>query len=447
MGNIDIKQLVKNKNILLVLVCIILSIVVLFFIFGKKVRLEKSTGTPDSTQTILEPDAEGEKKLTNKIEAYKLEEEEKRRKKRELEESQVRGADFYFNMQNSDEEYDEKIAQRVQKLRRDPYMEVINEYQPQGKPVNNASFSNRMRQQLNDIKDEETMNQIIKDAKKEERIRKELEKSKAFRKKLYGKINNPHPEKENQAVEDSPQSAETVFPEVKTNISNGAEQDSQSETVFIVEDGKRKRKPQFNPEIKENLIKASIYGDQIIVSGSVVKMRLLEPLWVGGTEIPANTIFSGTAVLGSSRLNVIVKNMQYGKYITPVTFTIYDSDAIEGLNLPNNMKADAARKMEQGLLQGVQLPISSIGTITSEVTSAITATTQVAKQILSQSLSQVKVHLKANYQLFIKEETKEDRLKREEEEAEVKRLYKEMKIQQNTPVRKNPLQSLIESLE
>lgn len=444
MGNFNINQLIKNKNNLLILVCLVIAIIFFIIVFGKKDKSEKLADTPDSTQIFLEPEAEGEAKLTNKIEAYKREEEEKRRKKKELQESQVRGSDFYFNMQNSDEEYDEKLVQRVQKLKRDPYVEVINEYQPKGQRNNSSSFSNRMRQQLNDIEDEQTLDQIIKNAKKEERIRKELEKNKAFRKKLYNKISDISPEEGNAPLQESPETTETVFPEVNTPIPN---EESKPETVFIVEDGKRKRRPQFKPEMKENLIKASIYGDQVIVSGSVVKMRLLDPLWVGGTEIPANTIFSGTAVLGSSRLNIIVKNIQYGKYITPVTFTIYDSDAMEGLNLPNNMKADAARKMEQGLLQGVQLPISSIGTVTSEVTSAITATTQVAKQILNQSLSQVKVHLKANYQLYIKEETKEDRQKREAEEAEVRRLYKEMQIQQNNPVKKNPLQSLIKSLE
>ncbi|MEF3373760.1 conjugal transfer protein TraM, partial [Bacteroides sp. MSK.18.37] len=95
------------------------------------------------------------------------------------------------------------------------------------------------------------------------------------------------------------------------------------------------------------------------------------------------------------------------------------------------------------LLQGVQLPISSIGTLTSEVTSAITATTQVAKQILNQSLAQVKVHLKANYMMYIKEETEEDRQKREAEEAEIERMLKEMQIQQNAPVKKNPLTEII----
>ena len=81
-----------------------------------------------------------------------------------------------------------------------------------------------------------------------------------------------------------------------------------------------------------------------------------------------------------------------------------------------------------------------------EVTSAITATTQVTRQILNQSLSQVKVHLKANYNMYIKEETNEDRKKREEEEAEIERLYREMQMQQNEPKKKNPLTQLIEAL-
>ena len=222
--------------------------------------------------------------------------------------------------------------------------------------------------------------------------------------------------------------------------------EQEAQPIFIVENGKRKRRSQYTLQQKTNLIKASIYGDQVIVSGSAVKMRLLEPLWVGGVEIPTNTIFYGTATVGASRLSITVENLKFGKFISPVAFTIYDSDAIEGLNLPNNMKAEAARKMESGLLQGVQLPINSIGTVTSEVTSAITATTQVAKQILNQSLSQVKVHLKANYNLFLKEETKEDKRKREALDAEIERLYKEMQRQQNEPTKKNPLTSIIESL-
>lgn len=432
----NIKDLLKDKNKLLMLVPLLAGVFFIIVFFGKQEPKESSKAEVEN-QSLLEPDSEGEKKIENKLDAYKREKEEAERKKRELEESKVKGNDFYFDMQSSEEEYDAKMKARIEKMQKDPLTEVTSEYAGKGQGTSNA-FSSRMRQQLNQIEDQETFNQIVRDAKKDERIRKELEKNAKFRDEMREK----YMAQASGVVEEEKE--EDIFPKVKTDTVELEK--TVSEPRFIVENGKRKRRSQFTPQQKTNLIKAAIYGDQTIVSGSAVRMRLLEPLWVGGVEIPANTIFYGNASVGSSRLKITVENIRYGKYISPVAFTIFDSDAIEGLNLPNNMKAEAARKMEQGLLQGVQLPISSIGTVTSEVTSAITATTQVAKQILNQSLSQVKVHLKANYTMYIKEETNEDRRKRKEEEAEIERLYKEMLIQQNAPVKKNPLTKLIEAL-
>lgn len=386
----NIKDLLKDKNKLLMLVPLLAGVFFIIVFFGKQEPKESSKAEVEN-QSLLEPDSEGEKKIENKLDAYKREKEEAERKKRELEESKVKGNDFYFDMQSSEEEYDAKMKARIEKMQKDPLTEVTSEYAGKGQGTSNA-FSSRMRQQLNQIEDQETFNQIVRDAKKDERIRKELEKNAKFRDEMRKK----YMAQASGVVEEEKE--EDIFPKVKTDTVELEK--TVSEPRFIVENGKRKRRSQFTPQQKTNLIKAAIYGDQTIVSGSAVRMRLLEPLWVGGVEIPANTIFYGNASVGSSRLKITVENIRYGKYISPVAFTIFDSDAIEGLNLPNNMKAEAARKMEQGLLQGVQLPISSIGTVTSEVTSAITATTQVAKQILNQSLSQVKVHLKANYNVY-----------------------------------------------
>lgn len=416
----NLKDLLKDKNKLLMLVPLLLGILFFIVFFGKNTQSEKQP--EEVNQSILEPESEGEKKIENKLDAYKKEQEENERKKRELEDSKVKGSDFYFDMQSSE---DEKIKSKIEKMQKDPLTEVTSEY-TKGE---GGGFSAKMRQQLSEIEDQETFNQIVKDAKKEERIRKELEENAKYRDEMRKKFMEQSGQKD-------------VLPEVKKEVVQTVSEDT-VQSRFIVENGKRKRRSQFSIPQKTNLIKAAIYGDQTIVSGSAVKMRLLEPLLVSGIEIPANTIFYGNASVGSSRLKISVENIRYGKYISPVSFTVFDSDAIEGLNLPNNMKAEAARRMEQGLLQGVQLPISSIGTLTSEVTSAITATTQVAKQILNQSLAQVKVHLKANYIMYIKEETEEDRQKREAEEAEIERMLKEMQIQQNAPVKKNPLTEII----
>lgn len=442
MGNIKFKEIIKDKNKLLMLVPILLSVLfVIVFFYKSNKDADISSNTKKDNQVFFEPDVEGEKKVINKIDAYKREQDDIARKKRELEGSQVRGSDFYFDMQSSHDNYNEKMKTRIEKIKKDPLDEVSSEYSDSGNSGNNA-FSTKMRQQLDDIEDQETFNQIVREAKKEERIRREMEETTKYRDDIKKKY---IAQSLGGKVEDMENTNASLVKDDVITVVDSIDNDSQKQ-IFIVENGKRRRRSQFSIEKKVNLVKAAVYGDQTIVSGSAVRMRLLETLWVGGVEIPANTIFFGNAAVGSSRLKITVENVRYDKYISPVAFTIYDSDAIEGLNLPNNFKAEAARKMEQGLLQGVQLPISSIGTVTSEVTSAITATTQVARQILNQSLSQIKVHLKANYNMYIKEETKEDKKRREAEEEEIERLYREMQMQQNEPVKKNPLTKLIEAL-
>ena len=370
-----------------------------------------------------------EKVLADKLEAYKKDQLAAKKEKM-LEAAGVKGSDFYFDMQGSDNKYSERMKQQIERMQTDPYEQVMdgNGYSSGN---DNGDFTNKMRSQLNSIEEQQEFDELLRQAKKNVRLKKGMSEEYKVLQSAYDKYLGV------------PQN-DTVSPKVQDD---DMLEDITPEPRFIInEEGRRQRRPQYEIPGKKNLVKAAIYGDQTIVSGTPVKMRLLEPLLISGIEIPANTIFFGSALVGASRMKITVENFRYGTYMSPVSFVIFDNDAIEGLNLPNNMKAESARKMEQGILQGVQLPISSIGTVTSEVTSAITATTQVAKQLLNQSLSQVKVHLKANYQIYLKEETKMDKRKREAEEAELERMFKQIEMRKNEPTKKNPLTSLIESM-
>lgn len=430
MENNKLKEMLKNKNTLLIIAVFVLFILfLLVFLRNNKVSNEVAV-SDEPKNSLLEPISEDEKVSADKLDAYKKDKEAAKKEKM-LEETQVKGSDFFFDMQGSDSKYSKRMRERIKRMQSDPYSEVMDEYSGGTSGKSQSGFTNKMKDQLDDIEEREEYERQKKQREKEARMYKELKVQDSFQQAIYDKF-----------MGDKKDSV-AVFPKVD---------DDETEEVktgprFIVnENGKRQRRPQYAIPGKKNLVKAAIYGDQTIVSGTPVKMRLLEPLLISGVEIPANTIFSGSASVGASRLKITIENFRYGTYMSPVSFVIYDNDAIEGLNLPNNMKAESARKMEQGLLQGVQLPISSIGTVTSEVTSAITASTQVAKQLLNQSLSQIKVHLKANYQIFLKEETKQDKRKREAEEAELERLFKQVEMQKNAPAKKNPLTSLIESM-
>lgn len=424
MKEFKLKEILKDKNKILIIMVVVLFI--LFLVVILKKESSEITISEEPNKTLLEPISKDEKVLADKLEAYKKDQLAAKKEKM-LEEDRVKGSDFYFDMQGSDNKYSQRMKRQIARMQTDPYEHAMDEY-----GGSKSGFENKMRENLNKIGDNQEAENLARESQAYVESKKELE----YRMRIYDNILGKYLDRKKDSV--------AVFPKV--------EDDDMIESVtpeprFIInEEGKRQRRPQYVIPGKKNLVKAAIYGDQTIVSGTPVKMRLLEPLLISGIEIPANTIFSGTASVGASRLKITVENFRYGTYMSPVSFVIFDNDAIEGLNLPNNMKAESARKMEQGLLQGVQLPISSIGTVTSEVTSAITATTQVAKQLLNQSLSQVKVHLKANYQIFLKEETKQDKRKREAEEAELERMFKQIEMQKNEPTKKDPLTSLIESL-
>lgn len=414
-------ELFKDKNKLLMGIPVILGLLFIYVFFIHAGQPEETQQKEDAS-AFFEPTAQESEKAGDKLEAYKRDQLEKQEQERIRKESDVKGSDFYFDLHNREEQYDERKLERIRRMQGDPYSEVMSGY--------GGGRQGRFAQQLDGLEDEEALNEIIREARKNARIRKDLDESERYRKEMYKRILQYDEDKKKKSA------AQPSSPLLDSL--------EESKPIYVAENGKRMRKQQTAVPVSSNLFKACIHGDQTVVTGSTVRMRLLEDVTVAGMKIPANTLFYGVATLGASRLDVVVSSLKVGDNINPVSFVIYDNDAMEGLNLPNNLKASAAKRMEQGLVQNIDMPLSSIGTMASEVTSVVSATTQIAKQILNMSLSQVKVHLKANYQMYIQEETKESKLKRQAVQAELQRLYEEMAQQE--PAKSHPLQTLIDKL-
>lgn len=418
----------KDKNKLLMIIPIVLGGLFLYVFFVHDTSSKEVAENEKERQSVLlEPDSEAKDKALNKIEAHKQDEREEKEKQRIMDESQVRGSDFYFDLQNRNEKYDQATLEKIRKMRRDPYSDVMGEY-----GSSDSHLSEQLEKQLASIEDEEELKEIIREARKNAEIRKELEQNNVYRQKIYKRIIGYDQEKKKA--------------ENPTKPKPGSAMDSlvSNQPIYIAENGKRTRRQQASMPSSNTLFKACIHGDQTVVTGSTVRMRMLEDAVVCGMKIPANTLFYGVATLGANRLEVVVNNLKVGNTISPVSFVIFDNDAMEGLNLPNNMKAQAAKRMQQGLVQNIDMPLASIGTMTSEITSAVNATTQIAKQILNMKLSQVKVHLKSNYQMYIQEETKESKLKRKAVQEELQRLYAELEENKNN--QPHPLETLIDKL-
>lgn len=113
--------------------------------------------------------------------------------------------------------------------------------------------------------------------------------------------------------------------------------------------------------------------------------------------IPKNTIFYGIAQIGSDRLSIRVSSLKYENYIAQVQFIVYDNDAIEGLNLPDNIKNEILKQSSSNTISSVSLPQS-----TGVISDVVNTTANVIKGVTSSSIKEIKVNLKSNYKIYIK---------------------------------------------
>ena len=443
----DMKNMFKGKNKLILALPIILIL-----LFGTVLYLDKDNTAKASTSSspvVMEPPVEETKAVREKIAAYEMEAKRQREEEEAEKESHIEEGDVFFSADEK-REGDRIREERIARLRTDPYQRAANEYN-RNKEYSTHAFASRISEQLNGLEEQEDERVERIRQESEEYYEKRMKGDHASRKKMYEEFLESFGEDLDDMEYAAPKreirkkAAPAPEPEpVKEEEDDGAYE--MPSTAIYTSEGKRYRRARINLPEQKNLIMAAIYGNQTVVNGSTVKMRLLEPVFTGGIEIPANTIFYGSAEIGTSRLRIKVSNIRYGSYMTPVDYLIFDSDAIEGLNLPASLKAEANQRIKEGMVQNFDMPISSIGTVASEVTSAISATTQIAKQVIGQSLSQMKVELKANYALFLKEDTQEDKKKRQAEDAELQGLYQQMMLQKNEPKKKNYFKKIIDAL-
>ena len=99
----EVNKLIKDKNKLLMAIPVVLGILFLYVFFVRESGKEQSGKEMQTTsQAFLEPQSEMADKVNDKMEAYKQDKLEEQEKARIMKESQVKGSDFYFELQKID---------------------------------------------------------------------------------------------------------------------------------------------------------------------------------------------------------------------------------------------------------------------------------------------------------------------------------------------------------
>lgn len=152
----------------------------------------------------------------------------------------------------------------------------------------------------------------------------------------------------------------------------------------------------------KNTIRACIHGDQTIMDGQTVKLRLLEPLQAGNLVIPQNTLVSGTGKVQGERLDIVVSSIEYRGNLLPVELAVYDSDGQKGLSVPSSLEQEAAKEALANIGGGLVTSISFAQSAGQQIAMDLTrGVMQGGSQYLAKKFRTVKVHLKAGYELML----------------------------------------------
>jgi len=208
-----------------------------------------------------------------------------------------------------------------------------------------------------------------------------------------------HPDRvKDKLKEKSLKNKEQVFiiskQSVKNNISllDTSKNKQQSENKFY---GLEKQ----NNSEEQNTIEAVVHQTQTLVNGAVVKMRLLNDVYLNGSLVPKGNFVFGIAELNDERLEININSIRNNNSVFPVKLEVFDMDGLPGIYIPGAISRDVAKQSADNSLQLMELTSMDPSFKAQAAATGINA----AKSLLSKKVKQVKVLVKAGYKVLLRD--------------------------------------------
>lgn len=151
-----------------------------------------------------------------------------------------------------------------------------------------------------------------------------------------------------------------------------------------------------------NSIRACIYRTVTVSDGKEAEIRLLEPVKVGDTYIPANTVLTATARINGERMDLSVTSVAYKGTVMPVELEVYDTGGMKGISVPGSQELTALKEMaaNMGSTMGSSINISTDAgaQLASDLGRGVI---QGMSQYLSTKFRTVRVTLKAGHEVLL----------------------------------------------
>lgn len=158
-----------------------------------------------------------------------------------------------------------------------------------------------------------------------------------------------------------------------------------------------------------NAIKAYVHSEQVVMAGSTLKMRLGEAAYTdNGVAIPKNSpVFGVVTGIDGERVNVRITHINVSGNILPFEKQVYSKDALLGIYVPGNPKADVTKDVTGDALDAI--PTSGITAVDAAARiagSVASSAANAGKQALSKNVRKIKVTIKTNYEIYLRPDEK-----------------------------------------
>ena len=152
---------------------------------------------------------------------------------------------------------------------------------------------------------------------------------------------------------------------------------------------------------EQNTVEAVVHQTQTLVNGAVVKMRLLNNIYINGSLVPKGNFVFGIAQLNDERLEISINSIRNNNSLFPVKLEVFDMDGLPGIYIPGAISRDVAKQSADNSLQIMELTSMDPSFKAQAAATGINA----AKSLLSKKVKQVKVIVKAGYRLLLRDKS------------------------------------------
>ena len=150
---------------------------------------------------------------------------------------------------------------------------------------------------------------------------------------------------------------------------------------------------------EKNTISAVVQGEQTLVDGQSVRLRLIEPLMAGTVFIPENTLVTGQTKIQGERLEILIASIEYKGTILSVELTAYDTDGQRGVYIPGSLELNASKDILANM--GNSMGTSFTMTQSASASDLSKGAIQGVSAYMQKKIRQVKVTLKSGYRIML----------------------------------------------